>query len=58
MATKVKLAQQLAYIKQVPLYMVFVDLQKAYDAMDRGQCLEILEANDVGPKLLKVIHLF
>ena len=28
-ATEIKLAQQLAYIKQVPLYGVFIDLRKA-----------------------------
>ena len=35
--TEVKLAQQLAYIEQVPLYGIFIDLRKSYDAMDRGQ---------------------
>ena len=34
---QVKLAQQLAYIKQVPLYGVFIDLRKAYDAMDKSK---------------------
>ena len=34
--TEVKLAQQLAYIKQVPLYGGFIDLRKAYDAMNKG----------------------
>ena len=34
-----KLFQQLAYIEQCPLYAVFIDLQKAYDAMDRGALL-------------------
>ena len=55
-ATEVKLAHHLSYIEQVPLYGVFIDLQKAYDAMDRGRCLEILEAYGVGPKMLKVIR--
>ena len=40
------------------LYGVFVDLRKAYDAMDRGRCLEILKAYGVGPKMLKVIGFF
>ena len=56
--TEVKLAQQLAYIEQVPLYGVFIDLRKAYDAMDRGRCLDILKAYGVGPKMLKVIGFF
>ena len=56
--TEVKLAQQFAYIGQVPLCGVFVDLRKAYDAMDRGRYLEILQAYGVGPKMLKVIRYF
>ena len=32
-----KLAQQLAYREQRPLYGIFLDLRKAYDAMDRGR---------------------
>ena len=35
--TEVKLSQQLAYIEQIPLYGVFIDLRKAYDAMDQGE---------------------
>ena len=56
--TEVKLAQQLACIEQVPLYGVLIDLRKAYDVMDRGRCLEILEAYGMGPKMLKVIGFF
>jgi hypothetical protein len=29
-----KLAQQLAFLAQLPLYGVFIDLRKAFDAMD------------------------
>ena len=31
-----KLAQQLAYREQAPLFCIFLDLKKAYDVMDRG----------------------
>ena len=34
-----KLVQQLAFIEQSPLYGLFLDLRKAYDAMDIGRCL-------------------
>ena len=34
-----KLVQQLAFAEQCPLYGIFIDLKKAYDAMDRGHCL-------------------
>ena len=35
-----KLVQQLAYHEQCPLFGIFLDLKKAYDAMDRGRCLD------------------
>ena len=56
--TNVKLAQQLAYLKQQPLSDILVDLKKAYDAMDMEQCLGILEAYGVGPKLFRLLQHF
>ena len=53
-----KLAQQLAYLEQKALYMVFIDMRKAYDAMNCGRCLEILEMNGVGPYMLRLISYF
>ena len=53
-----KLAQQLAYIEQVPLFGIFIDLHKAYDAMDRGRCLKILRDAGVGEKTLRLISRF
>ena len=29
--------------------MIFLDLTKVYDALDRSRCLEILEGYDVSP---------
>ena len=55
---EVKLTQQLAYIKQVPLYGIFINLRKAYDSMDRGRVLEILKGYGVGPNLLRVLRYF
>jgi hypothetical protein len=45
-----KLTQQLAHIEQAPFYGVFIDLKKAFGAMDMEQCLIILETNRVGGK--------
>jgi hypothetical protein len=39
-----KLAQQLAWRNQCPLYEIYVDLKKAYDAIDRGHMMKILKA--------------
>ncbi|EJK59174.1 hypothetical protein THAOC_20641 [Thalassiosira oceanica] len=44
-----KLAQQLAYLKQRPLYGIFIDLLKAYDAMDGDRFMEIMEGLGLGP---------
>ena len=37
------LLQQLAALREEVLYVIFLDLHKAYDALDRSRCLEILE---------------
>ena len=53
-----KLAQQLAFIERPSLYVIFIDLHKAYDAMHRGRCIEILWAAGVGEKALRLITRF
>ena len=47
-----KLAQQLAHLEQTPFFGVFINLKKAFDAMDRGRCLAILALHGVGPQML------
>ena len=46
---KAKLLQQLAAMREEVLYVIFLDLTKAYDALDRSRCLEILEGYGFGP---------
>ncbi|EJK77954.1 hypothetical protein THAOC_00175, partial [Thalassiosira oceanica] len=53
-----KLAQQLACLKQRPLYGIFIDLRKVYDAMDRDRCMEIVEGYGVGPNMMRLIQTF
>ena len=46
-----KLIQQLVSLREEVLYMIFLDLNKEYDALDRSICLDILEVSGVGPQL-------
>ena len=38
-----KVLQQLAAMREEVLYLIFLDLTKAYDALDRSRSLEILK---------------
>jgi hypothetical protein len=49
---EVKLHQQLAWVDQAPLNQIYLDLKKAYNALDWMQCLEILAGYGVSPNLL------
>jgi hypothetical protein len=49
---KAKLHQGLAWRDQCPLYQIYIDLKKAYDALDRERALDILAAYGVRPKML------
>ena len=37
------------------LDVIFLDLHKAYDALDRSRCLEILEGYGIGPRSRNLI---
>ena len=52
-----KLLQKLAALKEEVLYMIFLDLHKAYDALDRSRYLEILEGYGIGPRSRKLLLL-
>jgi len=51
-----KLLMQLHCRSDKPLYMVFLDIKKAYDTLDRAQAMRILEAYGVGPNLCRIIN--
>ena len=38
-------------MREEVLYVIFLDLHKAYDALDRSRCLEILEGTWLDPYL-------
>ena len=46
-----KLAQELAGLAHLPLFQVFLYILKAYDYLDRSQCLEVLRGYGMGPNL-------
>ena len=54
--TEAKLRMQLHASKSDPLYIVFVDLNKAYDTLDRTQASRILQDYSDGPALINFIE--
>ena len=38
--------------------MIFLDMNKAYDALDRSRCLEILENYGVGPRARRLLQTY
>ena len=52
-----KLLQQIIAMRETVLRSVFLDMHKAYDALDRYQCLDILEGYGVGPRTLRINNL-
>jgi hypothetical protein len=50
-----KLLAQLRCRLDEPLYMIFIDLKKAYDTLDRSQAMRILEGYGVGANILRII---
>ena len=50
-----KLLQHLADMREEVLYVIFLDLTKVCDALDRSRCLEILEGYGVGPSARRLL---
>ena len=48
--------QKIAALREAVLYAIFLDLQKAYDALDRSRCLNILERYGVGTRDLRLLR--
>ena len=45
-------------MREEVLYLIFLDLNKAYDALDRYRCLEILEGYGVGPQYWRLLRTY
>ena len=57
-ALEAKMLQQLMSMRQAVLFEVFLDLKKAYKALDRDMCLEILATYGVGPRTLQLLRTY
>ena len=53
-----KLIQKLVALREEVLYVIFLDLQKFYDALDRSRCLYILEGYGVGPRVRRILQTY
>ena len=51
-----KLIQQLAAMREEVLYVIFIHLTKAYDALDRSRILEILKGYGVGDRVRRMLQ--
>ena len=40
------------------MYVIFLDLRKAYDALDRSRCLDILEGYGVDPRSRRLLQTY
>ena len=40
------------------LYVIFLDLTKAYDSLDRSRCLDIMEGYGVGPNARRLLKTY
>ena len=47
---KAKLIQQIAALREEVLYMILLELHKAYNALDRSRCLETPEGYGIRPQ--------
>ena len=52
-----KLIQKLEAMREQVLYFIFLDLHKAYGALERDRFLEILKGYDVGPRAHHILRI-
>ena len=53
-----KLPQHLTAMREAALFKIFLDLRKAYNALDRERALELLAAYGVGLRMVRLIHTY
>ena len=52
----VKILQKVASLREAVLHAIFLDLHKAYNALERSRCLGILDGYGVGTRALRLLH--
>ena len=55
---EVKLFMELASIQLAPLYLIFLDLRKAYDTLDRERLIATLRDYGAGPCMTRLLEAF
>ena len=55
---ELKFAQELASVEQSPIFVISLNLRKAYDTLDRGRLLQNLEVYGAGPRLWSLLQEF
>ena len=45
-------------MREEVLYVICLDLNKAYETLDRSMCLEILEVYGVGPNARSLLNIY
>ena len=55
---QVKLAQELASVEQEPLFLVFLDLRKAHNTVDRPRALQTYREYGMGPRMCRLLGNF
>ena len=55
---ELNLAQELVSTDKDPLFLVFLDLSKAYNTVDRGRLIRTLEGYGAGPHICELLSTF
>ena len=55
---KANLLYQLTTMREAVLHTISLDLQKAYDALGRDRCLNILARYSMGPQTLRILRTY
>ena len=45
-------------MREEVLYVIFMDLHKAYETLDRDRCLDILEGYGVGHRAFRILRTY